>query len=288
MTAILMNGKDIAADIKSDVVDQVKELANPPQLAVILVGEDAASKIYVEKKTIACSHVGIESLVCYLPYTSTTEEVIATVKRLQKRSEVSGILVQLPMPPHIDKFSVLNEINPIKDVDCFTPTNLGLLAQNRSVLQPCTPQAVLEMLKWYHISTAGKRITIINRSLVVGQPLATMLLRENHRGNATVTVCHDQTKPDELEDHTLNSDIIITAVGKPNAFRLTGHMVKYGAVVVDVGISRVDDKIVGDATEDVKDVASHLSSVPGGVGPVTCAMLVKNTVLAMKLQLGLL
>lgn len=285
-TAILIDGNKIARDIKSEVHTQVRELEYAPILAVILVGDDPASKIYVDKKRKACEECGIESLQCYIHATTTTEEVVETVRRLNNRPDVSGILVQLPLPAHINKFAVLNEIDPAKDVDCFTPTNLGLLAQNHAVLEPCTPQAVIEILKRYNLSPAGKRVAIVNRSLVVGQPLATMLMRENEWGNATVTVCHDRTH--DLSDHTLAADIIVTAVGNHSVYSLTKEMVSPGAVVIDVGISRINGKVVGDATESVATKASYLTPCPGGVGPITCSMLMKNTLIAARQQMDLL
>jgi methylenetetrahydrofolate dehydrogenase (NADP+)/methenyltetrahydrofolate cyclohydrolase len=283
MTAYMLDGTKIARDIKSDVATQAKELEHAPQLAVILVGDDPASKIYVQKKQEACDECGFESFVCYVSAIATTEALIDVVHRLNNNPEISGILVQLPLPSHIDKFAVLNEIDPAKDVDCFTPTNLGLLAQNRAILEPCTPQAVIEILKRYNLSPAGKRVAIVNRSLVVGQPLATMLMRENEWGNATVTVCHDRTE--NFQYHTANADFVITAVGKPDVYRLRGNMIRGDAVVIDVGISRMNGKIIGDATEDVADFASYLTPCPGGVGPVTCAILMRNTLIAARSQL---
>jgi methylenetetrahydrofolate dehydrogenase (NADP+)/methenyltetrahydrofolate cyclohydrolase len=191
-------------------------------------------------------------------------------------------LVQLPLPHHIDKFAVLNKIDPNKDVDCFTSTNLGLLTQNRAILEPCTPQAVIEILKRYNLSPAGKRVAIVNRSLVVGQPLATMLMRDNEWGNATVTVCHDQTT--ELGEHTRAADIVVTAVGKPDVYTLTKEMIRPGAVVIDVGISRVNGKIRGDADADIGEKTSYLTPCPGGVGPITVSFLMRNTLIAARSQ----
>jgi methylenetetrahydrofolate dehydrogenase (NADP+)/methenyltetrahydrofolate cyclohydrolase len=285
MNAVMMHGSQIAHEIKQSVAASVKSMSKKPTLAVILVGDNPASVIYVKKKTEACEACGIHSQYHQLGSTITTEDLIWEVRRLNENQHVNGILIQLPLPDHIDKFAVLNSIDPAKDVDCFTPTNLGLLFQDRAILQPCTPSAILELLKFYNIETARKKIAIVNRSIVVGKPLAALLLKEDNSGNATVTICHDQTTPSHLTEITKASDIVVSAVGRPHEFRLESNMISKGAVVIDVGIGRLNGKMTGDCTKDISEKASYLTPSIGGVGPITVAKLLNNTLIAARIQI---
>lgn len=279
MSAIIIDGKAIASSIMKQVANEIKSLKIKPRLVVISVGDNPASEIYINKKRHACGECGINSYVVNYSNNSTTEDII---KHVQRHSlHASGVLVQLPLPAHIDQFKVMNAIDPTKDVDCFNSTNIGLLAQNASLFQPCTPSAVIEMLKRHNIQTNGKHVVIVNRSLIVGQPLATMLLRNNDEfANATVTVCHDHT-PD-VAQYCSMADIIVTAVGKRPDFSIKRHMVKKGAAVIDVAINRIGKTIIGDVDEDVKEVAGIISCVPNGIGPITISFLMRNTLIAAK------
>jgi methylenetetrahydrofolate dehydrogenase (NADP+)/methenyltetrahydrofolate cyclohydrolase len=273
MTAVIVEGKPIADAIINRVKRQITRMDKKPKLAVILVGSDPASKIYVANKQKACEACGIDSMLVQMNSNATTEDVRSAIWLLNGNTEISGILVQLPLPPHVDKFKVINDIDPRKDVDCFTSTNLGLLAQDQAVLQPCTPMAVLEIMK-YCAFFEGKNIVIINDSIVVGRSLAMILLNNG----ATPTICNKRTT--NLAAITRTADILVSAVGKPESFRVTKTHVKKGALVIDVGISRINGKIVGDVAEEVKELAEFITPSPGGVGPITVAMLMSNTAMA--------
>ena len=275
--ANILNGKEVAERIKEELKDKVSELKNQgifPSLAVIIVGDDPASRIYVDNKKKACEKLGIVSEEYALPDKTSEAELIELIERLNKDETVSGILVQLPVPEHINKNRVIETINPKKDVDAFHPVNVGKIMTGEYDFVPCTPAGIMELIKESGISPNGKECVVVGRSNIVGKPMAMLLLHEN----GTVTVCHSRTK--NLSEKTKNADILVVAVGKPNF--VTADMVKEGAVVIDVGINRLEDKkLVGDVDFDgAKDVAFAITPVPGGVGPMTVAMLMKNTVKA--------
>lgn len=273
MTAKILDGKKLASEIKADVrerTERLKESGVTPGLAVVLVGEDPASKVYVGQKEKGCRDAGFASFLHRLPETTTQGELLALIERLNSDRTVHGILVQLPLPGHIDSDAVLSAIRPGKDVDGFHPVNIGRLVSGLPSCEPCTPKGIMRLLKSAEIPLSGKEAVIIGRSNIVGKPVAMMLLAES----ATVTICHSRTE--ELAAHARRADILIAAVGKPRF--VTGDMVKEGAVVVDVGINRLEEGLVGDVDyEAAADRASWITPVPGGVGPMTIAMLLENT-----------
>ncbi len=280
----LLDGNKIAATIKQEVIDGVSALREQhgvtPGLAVIIVGEDPASKVYVGRKHKACEEIGVYSEVIKMPAETTEEELLATLDGLNQNPKIHGILVQLPLPKHINTERVLDQIRPDKDVDGFHPLNVGNLSIGREGLVPCTPHGVIKMLEICGIQTEGKRAVVIGRSNIVGKPMANLLLSRN----ATVNICHSRTQ--DLASVCREADILVAAIGKPNF--VTPDMVKPGATVIDVGINRVDSKLVGDVNFDAcKEVAGAMTPVPGGVGPLTIVMLLFNTLKATKLQLGL-
>ncbi|MCR5553593.1 MAG: bifunctional methylenetetrahydrofolate dehydrogenase/methenyltetrahydrofolate cyclohydrolase FolD [bacterium] len=277
----IINGTQVAFLVKEKLKDDIKnnfiELNRAvPKLAVILVGNDPASLIYVEGKSKACSQVGISSQMFHLDEKTTENELREVIEKLNKDKTVDGILLQLPLPKHFDENKMVNLISPEKDVDGLTRVNLGKLISNDNTgLFSCTPSGIIELLKYYNVNLKGKDVVIINRSLLVGKPLAFMFLNED----STVTICHSKTK--DLKEKTLKADIIVVAVGKKGF--LTQDMVKDGAIVIDVGINRNNEakKVCGDVDfENVSKKASLITPVPGGVGPMTIAMLLKNTYLA--------
>ncbi|NLB54357.1 MAG: bifunctional methylenetetrahydrofolate dehydrogenase/methenyltetrahydrofolate cyclohydrolase FolD [Lentisphaerae bacterium] len=285
MTAKIIDGKKTAADIRSEIKERVaalKEKGVQPGLAVILVGDDPASKTYVTAKEKACAEAGIYSDDNRLPADTSRETLLALIDKLNNDPKIHGILVQLPLPGHLDESEILQSISPVKDADGFHPINMGRLVIGEKSLLPCTPHGVVQLLVRYGIKTAGSHVVIVGRSNIVGKPLANMLVQKQPGGNATVTLCHTHTK--NLADYTLQADILIAAVGRPNL--ITADMVKPGAIVIDVGINRVEDsskkigfKLVGDVEyESVKEKAGMITPVPGGVGPMTIAMLLYNTV----------
>ena len=273
MTAKILDGKKLASEIKVEVkerTERLKERGVTPGLAVVLVGEDPASKVYVGQKEKGCRDAGFASFLHRLPETTTQGELLALIERLNSDRTVHGILVQLPLPRHIDSDAVLSAIRPGKDVDGFHPVNIGRLVSGLPSCEPCTPKGIMRLLKSAEIPLSGKEAVIIGRSNIVGKPVAMMLLAES----ATVTICHSRTE--ELADHARRADILIAAVGKPRF--VTGDMVKEGAVVVDVGINRLEEGLVGDVDyEAAAERASWITPVPGGVGPMTIAMLLENT-----------
>lgn len=279
LMAHLLDGQKTAQLIKDELINDIACLKNrgiTPGLAVILVGENPASKVYVGHKEKACQALGIYSEVIRMPETATTAEVLAVIGELNQRDAIHGILVQLPLPQAVDEQQVIEAIVPEKDVDGFHPINTGCLWQGKDAFIPCTPQGVMELLDRYDIAVAGKHAVIIGRSNIVGKPMAALLLAKS----ATVTICHSKTE--NLAGLTKQADIVIAAVGKPQF--VTSSMVKAGAVVIDVGINRLDKKLVGDVDfASVQEIASAITPVPGGVGPLTIAMLLKNTVKAAKL-----
>lgn len=277
----LINGKEIQQLTFTEIKEEVLALKNQgaePCLAVIIVGNDPASRVYVNNKKKACETVGIKSLEYALPEETTTEELLDLIEKLNSDKTVNGILCQLPVPKHINKLAILESISPEKDVDCFHPVNVGKLSLGRAQLLPCTPAGVIRMLDVAGVEIEGKRAVVIGRSDIVGKPMGIMLMQRN----ATVTVCHSKTK--DLPSITKQADILVCTVGKPKL--VTADMVKEGAVVIDVGINRNSEgKLCGDV--DFDDVAPHCSKitpVPGGVGPMTITMLMKNTVTAAKNQ----
>ena len=279
---ILLDGKALSAKIKEEVKVEVtqivKEKEITPGLAVILVGNDAASATYVASKAKACKEAGIYSVVHEMPETITQEELLETINLMNNNPKLDGILVQLPLPKHIDTTTVLEAINPLKDVDGFHPCNVGRMVSNLDSFLPATPFGVMRMFEEHKIELSGKNVVVIGSSDIVGKPMASLLIN----AKATVTVCNSRTK--DLKSHTLKADIVVIAVGVP--YLLKEDMVKDGAIVIDVGINRLDTgKLVGDADfEGLKNKCSYLTPVPGGVGPMTIAMLLKNTIKAAKLR----
>jgi len=279
---ILLDGKALSEKIKEEVKVEVAQLVEEkhitPGLAVILVGNDAASATYVASKAKSCKNAGIYSVVHEMPETITQEELLETIARMNENPKLDGILVQLPLPKHIDTTVVLEAINPLKDVDGFHPYNVGRMVSNLDAFLPATPFGVMRMFEEYGIELSGKNVVVIGSSDIVGKPMASLLIN----AKATVTVCNSRTK--NLKAHTLAADIVVIAVGVP--FLLKEDMVKDGAVVIDVGINRLETgKLVGDADfEGLKNKCSHLTPVPGGVGPMTIGMLLKNTIKAAKLR----
>lgn len=279
---ILLDGKALSEKIKEEVKVEVAQLVEEkhitPGLAVILVGNDAASATYVASKAKSCKNAGIYSVVHEMPETITQEELLETIQRMNENPKLDGILVQLPLPKHIDTTVVLEAINPLKDVDGFHPYNVGRMVSNLDSFLPATPFGVMRMFEEYGIELSGKNVVVIGSSDIVGKPMASLLIN----AKATVTVCNSRTK--DLKAHTLTADIVVIAVGVP--YLLKEDMVKDGAVVIDVGINRLETgKLVGDADfEGLKNKCSFLTPVPGGVGPMTIGMLLKNTIKAAMLR----
>ena len=282
--AKIIDGKIISASVKERVkaeVSALKEKGITVGLAVIIVGEDPASKVYVSNKKKACENLGIISEEYALPESTTNEELLALIDELNSKPSINGILCQLPLPPHLDEKLIINSIDPEKDVDAFHPFNVGKIMIGDFDFLPCTPAGVMEMLKYENIEVEGKTCVVIGRSNIVGKPMNMLLLHQN----GTVTVCHSKTK--NLKEICRNADILVAAVGRPKF--VTEDMVKNGAVVIDVGINRVDGKLCGDVDFDnVKNKVSAITPVPGGVGPMTIAMLMQNTLTAAKKQNNLI
>ena len=304
MSAIILNGTKIAADIRSEVAVEVKTLAAAglrPGLAVILAGNNSASEIYVRGKVKSCEELGIHSEKLTPPESVSTEELLGLVRDLNRREDIDGILVQLPLPPQVDAKKVLMAVDPAKDVDGFHPVNVGFLSTQRPGLVPCTPAGIIEILKRSNVPIAGQEVVVVGRSDVVGKPVAMLLIN----ANATVTVCHSKTR--DLPGVCRRADILVAAIGR--AGMITRDFVKPGATVIDVGMNTVTDRaefnrffggnarreesfrskgssLIGDVHPNVAEVAGALTPVPGGVGPLTIAMLMVNTVRAMKLRRG--
>lgn len=274
MAAQIINGKEIAAQIRRELKERVERLAaqgRRPGLAVVLVGDNPASAVYVRQKKKACQEIGIYSEEHKLSGTISQAELLALVDKLNVDPKIHGILVQLPLPEGLNEEEVINRIDPRKDVDGFHPVNVGKLSIGLPTFVPCTPAGVLELVKRTGISIAGKKVVVLGRSNIVGKPAALLFLREN----ATVTICHSRTE--NVQAECAQADILVVAVGRPKLVKR--EWVKPGAVVIDVGINRVEGKIVGDVDfDEVKEVAGAITPVPGGVGPMTIAMLMKNTV----------
>jgi methylenetetrahydrofolate dehydrogenase (NADP+)/methenyltetrahydrofolate cyclohydrolase len=275
----IIDGKKVSAIVKEQIEAEVKELQSKtnkvPGLATVLVGEDPASSVYVRNKNKTCQKLGFKSFEHHLPENTSESELLALVKSLNDNEEVHGILVQLPLPDQIDSEKILEAIDPAKDVDGFHPINVGRMMVGNATLTPCTPTGIIELLDHYQVGIEGKHAVVVGRSNIVGKPVSILLL---HR-NATVTICHSRTR--DLPAMVKTADIIIAAVGRPRF--VTADMVKEGAVVIDVGINRVDGKLVGDVDfENVEPIAALITPVPGGVGPMTIALLMQNTMKAFK------
>ncbi|MBJ9988401.1 bifunctional methylenetetrahydrofolate dehydrogenase/methenyltetrahydrofolate cyclohydrolase FolD [Paenibacillus sp. S28] len=284
MTASIINGKQVSEDIRAGIAAEVKELAAKgvtPGLAVVLVGEDPASQVYVRNKEKACHDLGYYSEVHRLPASTTQEDLLALVDKLNKQDTIDGILVQLPLPGHIDEKAVINAIAVDKDVDGFHPVNVGNLVIGDDSLLPCTPAGVIELIKRAGVELAGKHAVVIGRSNIVGKPVSLLLQREN----ATVTMCHSRTIG--MADIARQADILVVAIGRANF--IDASFVKPGAVVIDVGMNRLENgKLAGDVDfESVKEVSGPITPVPGGVGPMTITMLMQNTLIAAKRHHGL-
>ena len=280
--AEIISGKIVAEKLRGEISEEVsnfKEINGyAPGLAVIVVGDNPASAVYVRNKHKACLDVGITSYQIELEHSTSEDELLGRIDELNKNDNVHGILVQLPLPGHISEERVLNSISPDKDVDAFHPINVGKIMIGNYDLLPCTPAGVMELLKHYNVDVQGKNCVVIGRSNIVGKPMSMLLMEKN----GTVTICHSKTK--NLEKICRDADIIVVAIGKPEF--LTADMVKPGAVVIDVGINRMPDgKLAGDVDfESVEKIASKITPVPGGVGPMTITMLLKNTLAAAKMQ----
>ena len=291
---IILDGKKIAAEIRGEVKEKVARMGEEkgivPGLAFITVGEDPASLTYVKMKEKACAEVGIRSWQLSLPGSLEEEELLETIAGLNEKKEMHGILVQLPLPSDIDEYRIISAIAPGKDVDGFHPVNMGKLLLGRGELCPCTPMGIVELLVRSGGTWAGKDVVIVGRSNIVGKPLAALLMQRGERGNATVTVCHTRTR--DLAEHTRSADIVVVAIGRP--LFLKADMVSDGVTVIDVGVNRVEDKtakrgyrLVGDVDYDgVAPGAEFISPVPGGVGPMTIAMLLSNTLKVARAQAG--
>jgi methylenetetrahydrofolate dehydrogenase (NADP+)/methenyltetrahydrofolate cyclohydrolase len=294
MAAQIIDGKQVAAEMRAELkteVAKLKEQGIVPGLGVILVGEDPASQSYVRAKERACEELGIYSDDNRLPADTTQQDLIALVNQMNNDPKINGILVQLPLPKGLNESEVLLAIAPEKDVDGFHPMNVGKMMVGEKAFLPCTPHGVIQLLLRSGVTIEGAKVVIVGRSNIVGKPLANMLIQKNAKGNATVTVCHTRTA--DLAWHTRQADIVIAAAGRPNT--ITADMVKDGVVVIDVGVNRVEDatkkkgyRLVGDVDfEAVKEKASLITPVPGGVGPMTITMLLYNTVESAKRAAGL-
>jgi methylenetetrahydrofolate dehydrogenase (NADP+)/methenyltetrahydrofolate cyclohydrolase len=285
---ILLDGKKTSADLKVEIAESVKQLKKQgkktPHLAAILVGTDGASMTYVNAKVKACELVGFNSTLIDLPEETSEEKLLQEIENLNTNNDIDGFIVQLPLPKHIDEQKVLMAVNPDKDVDGFHPTNVGKMTLDLPSFLPATPYGILELLERYKVETSGKQVVVIGRSHIVGRPMSILMSQKRPAGDATVTVAHSRTK--NLKELTLQADIIVAALGIPEF--LTGDMVKDGVTIIDVGITRIDDetkkagyRLAGDVHfESVAPKSSFITPVPGGVGPMTIAMLMKNTLLA--------
>jgi len=289
MAAQLIKGAEVSKQIREEITKEVEELKEKhgvtPGLATILVGEDPGSKVYVGQKEKACNKLGIYSARTDLPADTSEADLLDLVKKLNDDPKIHGILCQLPLPKHIDATRVIYAIDPDKDVDCFHPVNVGKLMIGKGRFLPCTPNGIMELLKRYDVATEGKHVVVVGRSNIVGKPIANLMLQRSPGGNATVTLCHTGTK--DLAAFTKMADILIVAVGQPKT--ITADMVKEGVVVIDVGVNRIGKTpegkgiLAGDVDFDsVQEKAAAITPVPGGVGPMTITMLMKNTVEAAK------
>lgn len=294
MTARIIDGKQIAADMRDELKEEITRLKKQgivPGLGVILVGDDPASQSYVTAKERACENIGIYSDNISLPADTSQKELMTLVEKMNNDVKINGVLVQLPLPGGLDESEVLLAIDPAKDVDGFHPINVGKMMIGEKSFLPCTPHGIVQLLIRSGVTIEGAEVVIVGRSNLVGKPLANMLIQKKPNANATVTICHTRTR--DLAVHTKRADIIVAAAGRPNT--VTAEMVKDGAVVIDVGVNRVEDatkkkgyRLVGDVDfEAVKEKASLITPVPGGVGPMTITMLLYNTVESAKIAAGL-
>jgi len=285
LTGIKIDGIKVANDVKKRVslaVEQLKSEGITPCLATVLIGENQASATYVRNKHKACAEVGIETKDHKLSSDISQDELNQLISELNNDKSIHGILVQLPLPKQLDEFETTSRIFPTKDVDGLTPHNVGLLSMKKALLKPCTPSGIMELFEFYNIDLTGKKVVLINRSNLVGKPLYHLLLQKN----ATVITCHSKTT--DLPQHCKNADIIITGVGDRTKFTLTSDMIKNNSIIIDVAITRHNDKLAGDADfSEIIETASYATPVPGGVGPMTVAMLLKNTVTAATLSKGI-
>lgn len=278
--------KQIKQEIKEEVAQYVNKSFRPPHLSAVLVGNNGASVTYVDNKIKDCHAVGFRSSLVKLPGNINENELLQEIKKLNEDKDLDGFIVQLPLPDHIDQEKIIMAIDPEKDVDGFHPQNFGKMALEMESFLPATPYGIMTMLKRYNVPTQGKNVVVIGRSRIVGRPMSILMSRKGYPGDATVTLTHSKTQ--NLQDFTKNADIVITALGVPNF--LKGSMIKKGAVIIDVGITRIDDStkergfyLAGDVDyNDVSEKASWITPVPGGVGPMTRAMLLKNTLIAYK------
>ena len=277
MNATLLDGKAVSASVTDTLKNKLAHIKSSnqriPKLVVVLIGDDPASQVYTKRKAKVAQEIGMESELLTFPANMPEEELLTLIQTLNEDTTVDGILIQLPLPKHLDSQRILEAVSPQKDVDGFHPYNLGkLLAGDNPTALPCTPSGMIQILNHYNLSIEGKHAVVVGRSTIVGKPIAQLLLQQN----ATVTTCHSRTT--NLSEITQQADILVVAMGRPNA--ITAHMVKPGAIILDVGINRVDDgRLVGDVDfENVKDVAGYITPVPGGVGPMTIATLMRNTV----------
>lgn len=293
MPAQIIDGKQVAAEIRAELAQKIQSLKQQhnvtPGLATVLVGDNPASVSYVTAKGKACVELGMQSFQHTLPASTSQQELLALVDQLNRDPQVHGILVQLPLPDHINETTVLYAIDPNKDVDGFHPVNVGRLLIGEELFPPCTPAGIQELIIRSGTPTDGAEVVVVGRSNIVGKPIAVMMLQKKPGANATVTVCHTRTR--NMAEHTRRADILIVAAGKPKA--ITADMVKPGSTVIDVGVNRIGfsesgkAKLVGDVDfEAVKEVAGKITPVPGGVGPMTITMLMRNTLRAAELALG--
>lgn len=275
----ILDGKSLSAKVKDELKGNVNSYFQTPILAVVTIGDDAASEVYVKNKKKACEYVGMSFI--HLDYASCVKEevVIKKIKQLNKDKSINGIIVQLPIPDNFNVSKIINTIDPVKDVDGLTNTQAGKLIQNEKCLIPCTPKGIMEIFKEYKIDLEGKHVVIVGRSNLVGKPLMLECLNKN----ATVTMCHSKTK--DLKKYTKDADILVVAVGKK--YLIDKTMIKKDSVIIDVGINRIDGKLYGDVNPNVEEVCGYLTPVPGGVGPMTVSMLLKNTFEAYKNQNGI-
>lgn len=292
---MILDGKKVSESVRQQIAEKVAQLKQQtgkvPKLNAILVGEDPASQVYVRNKGRACEKAGMESNIDRLPAETSREELLNLIHQYNQDPSINGILVQLPLPDHIDEQIIIEAIDPMKDVDCFHPYNVGKLVTGNPVFFPATPFGIIEILKFYNISTAGKHVVVLGRSNIVGKPMANMLVQKAAYGNATVTIAHSRTA--NLSAITRQADILVAAIGKAEFVK--ADMVKEGSVIIDVGINRVEDKasekgykLVGDVDyNDCLNKVSAITPVPGGVGPMTITMLLQNTLTAFEVQNGL-
>ncbi len=279
MTAKLIDGKKIAEKLRNELKKKVSKLKEKPGLAVVLVGDNPASQVYVNMKEKKCKEIGFYFKKILLPENTSEEKLLQVIDELNQDNKIHGMLVQLPLPEHIDKNLIIDAILPHKDADGFNPINMGNMLIGNNIIVPATPKGIIKLIESTGVKLEGKHAVVVGRSNIVGKPISILLQQKN----CTVTMCHSKTKP--LAEYTKKADILVLAIGKARA--ITKDMVKKGAIVIDVGTNKVYDKLVGDVDEEVKKVAGYITPVPGGVGPMTIACLLENTLECMELQKGL-